>query len=200
MEELGNRDGDPERLPLAIAGPMANGWWGTLILIAVLATALVSFVASYYYLTEAPAVSSSPAETLLWPALVTLLPLLGVPASVWAVRGLRGRRTAQVRAGLAVTALLTIVSLAVSMRTYPWDTLEPERSAYASSILGLVGFQWLVMVLLLVAVAIALSWAFFSPRDERGDAVVHNTSLLATFTGISAAVVFLVVYLTPLLA
>src|SRR5688572_32728560 len=40
------------RLPLATAGPLSNGWWATLVLMAVLATALLTLVASYVYLGD----------------------------------------------------------------------------------------------------------------------------------------------------
>jgi heme/copper-type cytochrome/quinol oxidase subunit 2 len=84
--------------------------------------------------------------------------------------------------------------------TFPWGTLDPDLSAYASSVLGMVGFQWIVLAVLLVVTTIALLWALRRPDDPRGHTVVHNTILLAVFTGFTAAVVFLVVYVTPLLA
>jgi hypothetical protein len=83
------------------------------------------------------------------------------------------------------------------VRGFPWGTLDPEVSAYASSVLGVLGFQWLVLLILLATVTIGLIWAISKPADRRGHAVVHNTSLLTAFTAASAAVVFAVVYLFP---
>ena len=48
MEEIGGPGAD--ELPLAQAGPMSNGFWGTAVFVLVLATALATFVASYFYL------------------------------------------------------------------------------------------------------------------------------------------------------
>jgi hypothetical protein len=64
----------------------------------------------------------------------------------------------------------------------------------------MVGFQWIVLSVLLVAITIAVSWSIGRPDDPRGHAVIHNTTLIAVFTGLTSAVVFLVVYITPLLA
>jgi cytochrome c oxidase subunit I+III len=46
MEEVGTPDAD--ELPLAQAGPLGNGYWGTWVFILVLATALATIVASYF--------------------------------------------------------------------------------------------------------------------------------------------------------
>ena len=48
MEEIGGPDAD--ELPLAQAGPMSNGYWGTAVFVLVLATALATIVSSYFYL------------------------------------------------------------------------------------------------------------------------------------------------------
>ena len=46
MEEVGRPGAD--ELPLAQYGPVANGYWGAWIFVLVLATALVTIVASYF--------------------------------------------------------------------------------------------------------------------------------------------------------
>jgi hypothetical protein len=61
----------------------------------------------------------------------------------------------------------------------------------------MVGFQWIVLIILLVTTAIGLLWAIGAPRDPRGHTVAHNVRLMAAFTGLSAAVVFAVVYVSP---
>jgi heme/copper-type cytochrome/quinol oxidase subunit 3 len=198
LHELGTRETDPDRLPLAVGGPIASGWWGMLVFIAVLATALITIVASYFYLSDGPVPGASERlGSILEPALATMLTLGAIPAAVWAARGARERVPGTMRVGLVATWLLSAAALGLSLRSFPWGTLDPELSAYASSVLGVLGYQWLVLVVLLVAVTMGLLWALARPLDRRGYAVVYNTSLLAAFTAVSAVVVFAVVFLSP---
>jgi cytochrome c oxidase subunit I+III len=197
LQELGGRENDPERLPLATAGTIANGWWAMLVFLAVLATALITIVASYFYLSDAPVGASEARPSMIEPALATILSLVAVATASWATRGTRRRFPRSVRLGLAATWLLSAAALWLSVRGFPWTTLDPKVSAYASSVLGVLGFQWLVLLILLATVTIGLVWAISQPADGRGHAVVYNTSLLTAFTAASAAVVFAVVYLSP---
>jgi hypothetical protein len=75
--------------------------------------------------------------------------------------------------------------------------MSPERSAYASAVVAMLGYQWLVLIVLLVTAGIGLLWVFGKPGDPRGHSVIHNVRLLAAFTGLSGAIVFAVVYLSP---
>jgi cytochrome c oxidase subunit I+III len=196
LEELGNRENDPERLPLAMGGRIANGWWGTLVFIAVLATALVTIVASYFYLGEGGG-GSEPRPDILEPGLATLLTLVAVSTAAWAARGARKRAPGTILPSLILTWLLSAAALALGIYSFPWSILDPERSAYASAVLGMVGFQWVVLAIMLTGLTIALLWAIGKPLDRRGHSVVHNMSLIAWFAGTSAAVVYAIAYLSP---
>jgi cytochrome c oxidase subunit I+III len=197
LQELGDRPNDRERLPLAMGGATSNGWWGMLVFIAVLGTALVTCVSSYFYLWEGPAGASALPPSLLEPAVVTLLSIAAMGTATWATRGARRGVTDTVRLGLASTWFLAAASLALGIRTFPWDRLDPDLSANASAVLGLIGFQWVVLAILLVTVGIGLVWTIRRPHDRRGYAVAENAVLMAGFTGVSAAVVFAVVYISP---
>ncbi len=197
LQELGGRRSDPERLPLAVGGPIANGWWGMLVFISILATALVTTVASYFYISDGPSGATQLPRSALEPALATLLSLVAIVAAGWAIRGIERRQTGTMRLGLAATWLLSAVSLGFSIRAFPWDTMEPERSAHASAVLAMLGFQWVLLIILLVTAGIGLLWVFGKPEDQRGHSVIHNVRLLAAFTGLSAAIVFAIVYVSP---
>jgi len=190
----------PERLPLAMGGALANGWWGTLVFLTVLATALTAMIASYFYLGGGPGTAAQAPRPLAAPVLATILPIVAAAAAGIAVRGTRNRRQGVVRAGFAGTWLFSAAGLWLGIQSYPWSTLQPELSAYASSVLGMLGFQWLVSVILLVVVTMAMLWALRAPEDRRGQAVADNAGLIAAFTAVSGVLVFLVVYVTPLLA
>jgi cytochrome c oxidase subunit I+III len=197
LQELGSRENDPERLPLAVGGAIANGWWAMLVFLAVLATALVTIAASYFYLADGRAGASEARPSMIEPVVATILSLTAVATTSWATRGTRRRFPRPVLLGLAATWLLSAAALGLSVRGFPWGTLAPEASAYASSVLGVLGFQWLVLLILLATVTIGLLWSISKPGDPRGHAIVHNTALLTAFTAASGAVVFAVVYLSP---
>ncbi|MDQ3137974.1 MAG: cytochrome c oxidase subunit I, partial [Gemmatimonadota bacterium] len=104
MEEIGRSAAD--ELPLAQAGPRANGFWGTAVFVLVLATALVTVIASYFYLggNVVADLAQSPAAHIGGPALATVSIVLGALAIAAAVRSLGrepdaegGRETAGVR-------------------------------------------------------------------------------------------------------
>ena len=196
LKELGDRK-DPDLLPLAMGGPVSNGWWATLVFLAVLGTALVTAVSSYFYLWDAPTGAATLPSSLLQPVLVTLLSLAAAATGVVALRGSRRRVSGRIQLGLSATWILSAAGLWLGIRSFPWDTLDPDLSAYASAVLGLLGFQWVVFIILLAAATIGLLWAFGRPQDRRGYAVAENVALIAGFSAVSATVVYAVVYLTP---
>ena len=197
LQELGDREPGGDRLPLAVSGPIANGWWAMWVLIAVLSTALVTVLVSYFYLGDSPQLESRMPPAMPAQGSAALLQLLAIATAAWAVGGARRRQPGAVRLGLSLTWVLAAAALAISLHAYPWDALAPALSGYASGVLAVVGFQWLVLGVLLTAVTIGVLWAFGSPRDRRGHAVAYNVSLLTRFTAVSAAMVFAVVYLSP---
>ncbi len=197
LEEFRGRDREPDRLPLAVGGPIASGWWAMIVFLSILTTALVTMLASYFYISDAPAGAARLPPSTTEAGLATLLSLIAIGAGHWAVRGVGGLRPLAMRAGLSVVWLVSAAALGLSIRSFPWSTLDPQSSAYASAVLGMVGFQWLILIVLLVTVTIALLWAIGRPTDPRGHTVIHNTRLMAAFTGASAAVVFAAVYLFP---
>jgi cytochrome c oxidase subunit I+III len=198
LEEFPVSADTPDRLPLAVAGTRGNGWWGTWVFVAILLTALVTVVSSFFYLGEGPGSWRAADANLLLPA--GWLSLLSVPAAglaLWSVRGLRRQASGLVRAGLAGSLLLTAVAGWFGIRQYPWGGFTPEASAAASTYLALFGYQWVVVGVLAVMLGIALAWSLTRPRDPRGHAVAWNAMLVAGFAAVSAVVVFGVGCLSP---
>jgi hypothetical protein len=167
-----------------------------LVFLSILATALVTTIASFFYISEGPSVAARLPSSILEPAFSALLSLLAIAGANGAVRRVE-RGTAAPTIGLAATWLLSAAALALSITTFPWATLDPKRDAYASAVVAMVGFQWIVLIILLVTTTIGLLWAIGAPGDRRGHTVAHNTRLMAAFTGLSAAIVFVVVYVSP---
>jgi cytochrome c oxidase subunit I+III len=183
------------RLPLAIAGPSANGWWATCVLLLVLGTALVTLVASYFYLGGAPVGGARPALSAPLVAAALLLSVSG--AMAWTASTIGGGRVGRRRLALAGAAGLLVAFLALTLFAYRATGSPPHESAYGSIVLGLLGFQWLVAGLLLVMLGLAQLWAWLSPADPRGHAVLANASLVSHFTLGSWLVVAATLYLTP---
>ncbi|MGH7482014.1 MAG: cytochrome c oxidase subunit I, partial [Longimicrobiales bacterium] len=83
-------DADP--VPLALAGPMANGWWGTIVFLLIMATALACTIASFFYLgghdAGAPTAGS-------WPATLGALAGLGAAVAMVVAGGARPAQDAR---------------------------------------------------------------------------------------------------------
>jgi cytochrome c oxidase subunit I+III len=183
------------RLPLAVAGPASNGWWGTWVLMLVLGVALASLVGSYWYLGAATALASR------WPsrpapaAAVTLLLAAAVAAPVWAARPHRGVRPR--RLGLAASLLAHAAAVGLLGHDLSGRDLAPWMDAAASIVLTLGGFQAAVGGVALAMLAVACLWALARPDDPRGRAPLLNGALVSAFAGASWVVVGATVYLSP---
>ena len=190
----------PDRLPLAVVGPISNGWWGTMVLILILATALVTLVASYAYLAAgAPWPDRSPGG-----GAAAGLGCLALAAAVWGVPAghaePRCARRAGAPAALAVALGLGAVSVGLGLMGYREAGVTPATSAYGSIVLALFLFQWLVTGLVLAMLGVAALWAWRAPADVRGHATLVNAALVTYFALGSALVVLATIYLGPRLA
>ena len=191
---------DGRTLPLATAGPTANGYWGTVVFLFVLATALACVVASYFYLSDGPAGWPPPGSATPGPVLpLVAAALLAATAggAWWLHRGIGRGAPGAVRLALAALLALAAAHVAVTITAWRRWSLAPARDAYGSAVLGLVGFQWIVEVVLAAMLVIALLWAWRRPRDPRGHAVAHNVVLVGGFAAASGLLVLGVLHLAP---
>ena len=112
-------------------------------------------------------------------------------------RAFRRERPRRARVPLIATVTLTAVFLAVVALIYGEEGIEPSRSAYGSAFAGLLGWQWLVSLIVLAMTAAALLWQLRSPLDERGHAVAHNAALVTGFAAVNWLVVAATLYASP---
>jgi cytochrome c oxidase subunit I+III len=183
-------------LPLAVAGPLSNGWWGTLVFLLVLAVALFTFVGVHFYLGGGAigALGPPPLEPALWTALGTS----AAGGAAWlAASGIRRRSWGRARTGMAAALLLFGITVPISLAGWKGMGLTAAESAYASSFVGLLSFHWVVVALLVGMLAAALLWSVGRPADARGHAVALNAELVAYFTAASWIVVLLTLYIFP---
>jgi hypothetical protein len=61
----------------------------------------------------------------------------------------------------------------------------------------MVGYQWIVVGLVIAMLVIAQLWAWLAPADPRGIGVLLNTGLVVGYSVVNWLVVFALVYLTP---
>ena len=188
---------EDDRLPLAIAGRLANGWWATAVLILVLATALATLVACYVYLGDG---------TLAWAPAIPRAGLAMVSTALAVAGALSGgvsalsvsRAAVWIRRGaLAGSAVFGVASIVVGVAAYRALGASPQETAYGSIVVSLFGYQGLVVGLGLAMLTLAQLWAWLAPRDPRGHAVVFNSALVLAFQAVSALVVLATLYVTP---
>jgi len=196
MEEM---SAGPHELPLAQAGPGSNGFWGTCVFLLIMATALTTIVAGYFYLggNVVTHLGGSPAEPIARPAVALGLLLAGgIP--VWlAVRAIGGRRFGLLRLGVTATLLLGAAHLWLLIGTWARSGLAPSTDGQHSAFVGVAGFHGVLSLILLVMTAVAAIWAWARPADGRGHAAAWNAALVYGFAVVSGVIVFTVLYLVP---
>jgi cytochrome c oxidase subunit I+III len=197
MEELGGPG--PHELPLAQVGPVSSGFWGTAVFVLILATALVTFVASYFYLggNVAPTLAGSPAEPIERPALATGLLLAGSALMVVAIRGIGRGRRGVTRLGLTLALAAGATHLWLLVSTWLDSGLTPATDGRHAGFVGVAGFHGIVSAILLVMLAVAVLWCWTRPGDGRGHATAWNAGLVYAFAVVSALITLLTLYLVP---
>jgi hypothetical protein len=170
------------------------------VLILILATALVTLVASYAYLAAgAPWPDQSPGGGGL--AVLACLALAGAAGAVrWATRTLGREGVWSRRVGMAVALVSGVAFVALTAGTYGATDAVPSASAHGSIVLALFLFQWVVSGLVLAMLGVAALWAWRAPADVRGHATLVNAALATYFALGSALVVVTTVYFGPRLA
>ena len=199
-------DPEGERLPLAIAGPMANGWWGTIVFIAILGVALLTTITSYFYLGGAGP-GTGWGDGWLWPALA----LAAATGAAIALRIAASRidtadggmriedRELRARPLLAVALVLEVAFMWLVMRAWGVLELDPKTSAYASIVFATLGFVGIVAFVQAVVTASGLAYSLRHPLDPRWQAPALNAALLGLFGAIAAWVAIATVHAGPLL-
>jgi cytochrome c oxidase subunit I+III len=188
------RPGTP--LPLVLVGRGSTGWWGMVVLITVLATALASLVASYFYLA---------ARWPTQPAVDTMERIIGAACAVFLLSSggllhLTTRRPSRIgprRIGLALASLIAVAALALVYGAYAYREAGFTRAldARGSLVYTLLGFQGLVILGGLVLMVVAQLWLWRRPDDPRGDAVTELAVPYWYFAVASGVVVFATLYL-----
>jgi cytochrome c oxidase subunit I+III len=183
-------------LPLVLIGRGSTGWWGMIVLITVLAVALASLVASYFYLAARwptqPAIDTM--ERIIGGACALLL----LPSAVLLhlTTRPRGAPTPR-RIGLALASVAGLGALGLVYGAFAYRETGFTRSldAHGSLVYTLLGFQGLMILAGLVLMVVAQLWLWRRPEDPRGDAVTELAVPYWYFVVVSWLVVFATLYL-----
>jgi cytochrome c oxidase subunit I+III len=191
------RDRAPgEPLPLVLVGRDSTGWWGMMVFIAVLAVALASLVASYFYL--AMRWPTQPAVDVTEMMIVGACGLFLLPGAALLRLTTRGHAGAlsRRRIGLALASVMGMAAFGLLYGGYALREAQFTRAldAHGSLVYTLLGFQGLVMLAGLVLMIVAQLWLWRRPEDPRGDAVTELAVPYWYFTAASWVVVFVTVY------
>ena len=193
-----------ERLPLAIAGPLANGWWGTVVVLTIMGVALVTTLVSYFYMGGAPA-DPGWGDGWHWPALALAAITVAAALHAWATARIDTSdggmnvedRELGTRPLFALALLAEIAFLWLTMKAWGTLGLDPKTSAYASIVFATLGFVGLVGVVLVMMTATGVGYSFRSPKDPRWQAPALNASLVAFFTMAAAWLCYATVQFGP---
>jgi cytochrome c oxidase subunit 1/cytochrome c oxidase subunit I+III len=187
-------------LPVFTTGTAALGWWAMALTIVALGISLALAVFSYLYLEYAGPdvlpVRTPPLGRVLASAAIALAAI--VPAA-WALRAIRLGDQRRLRVGLAATLVGGATSLALFGLDLVTLGLTPPDNAYEAMFATLAGYQVVLTIVALAAVAFVKMQAWLGFFDARRHLAVENVALLWGFTAASAAVTVGTLYVSPLL-
>jgi cytochrome c oxidase subunit I+III len=190
----------PGRLPLAVAGPLSNGWWGTAVLLLVLSVALITLLASYVYLARGW-VRPEPLDGT--EVLFALGAAAAAAGSGLALRAAVAARDVVLRArrrtALGLAALGAVTSLLLWWLLYGYHETRFTRTTDAEGAMffAFMVFQLMVTLLVAIVAGVANAWAWRAPADPRGNAPASNGALIAFFLAASWIVLFATLTFVP---
>jgi cytochrome c oxidase subunit I+III len=196
-------EGARGELPLAVHGPISNGWWGTIVMLVVYALALGTMIASYFYLAPRWDELHPPDPPDLLSGIMASTVLGGVVAAAvlnwWGAR--RDERTdAGVRRfALTLSALLDAVAVVLICLLFGYHEVSLTAGGHAQQSLL---FLFLVFVLTTVLTHVAMVgtaalWVWRAPADERGLAPAKNGALMGWFSAASWLATGAMFYVLP---
>ena len=178
-----------------------TGWWGMVILIATEATLFAILISTYFYLrftwdgTWPPQPLHDP--KLVKPVIATLILIASSVPAVLATRAARDREQMRARLALLVAVALGVVFLILQRQLVDssLETFRPGDHAYGSIFYTLIGLHaaHVVFGVLLGAFAVLRTVRL----DRTAAVTVRVTALYVHFVNVVAALVFLVLYLSP---
>lgn len=193
-------DIDVRALPRFQRGNEAPLWWGIVLLIAIEATVVANFVASYLYLRmEAPQWPPAGIEPppLLWPT-ISLVLLLSSCVTMW----LAGRFINQDRRWpfvAAIWASVALDSLVLLLRWWQFEQFQVgmRASAYGSILWTITGFHFVHVVSAVIGTAVVGVLGMLGFFNSKRQIAVVVDTMYWYFVSIAWVPFYLVLYWVP---
>ncbi|MGQ0647199.1 MAG: cytochrome c oxidase subunit I, partial [Gemmatimonadaceae bacterium] len=189
----------PGILPLGVHGRLSNGWWGTLVMLLILASALATIVGSYWYLAnqwerwswEPPDAMESLLAGVAIPIAIASAVLTASASRADDERGVPRRRV-----GLTLAALVAVVECILIWLLYSYREASLTRAvdAHGSLVFLMLVFLGATTLLHLVMILVAAAWAWRAPDDPLGLAPAKNGGLVGAFVVLCWVAVVVTVY------
>jgi hypothetical protein len=191
---------DRGELPLAVHGPISNGWWGMIVLMLVYTIALTTLVASYLYLAQRWADPEAP--DLVSGILASSVLGAVAPAAIlnwWAARNGRRERSGVLRFALTGSTVLDAIAIAFLLLLFAYSGVGLTAATHAQQSLFylFVAFSLLTILTHVAIAGTACIWSWRSPGDERGLAPAKNGALAGYFAVASWVVSGATLYVLP---
>jgi cytochrome c oxidase subunit I+III len=212
---LWESDTGPTRAPADIGGgfvvptyghgPISHSFWGTAVLVVVVAMLFAAFVFAYLYLWTVspevwPKVTGLPIPGAGWPLASAAALVASGAAILWAGRALarsRPERGAGERLALALALLLLVAAFAIELTGHLRNGLDPTQSGYTALIGAALGLQGALTTALLVMGAYTLARSFAGRLGPERRATLDNTRLLWLYGVAQGLAALLIVHGAP---
>jgi cytochrome c oxidase subunit I+III len=187
-------------LPLAVHGPISNGWWGTIMTVLVYAIALGTLVASYLYLAprwkdpEVPDLTSGLTAALVFGAVAATAAL-----NWWGGRRDKPNEANVRRFALTASTLLDAAALGLILVLFGYHELTSTAGDHAqqSMLYLFLIFSLMVVLTHFAIVGTAALWAWRAPEDELGLAPAKNGAIIGYFSAANWLATGAIFYLLP---
>jgi cytochrome c oxidase subunit I+III len=187
-------------LPLAVHGPISNGWWGTIMTVLVYAIALATLVASYLYLAprwkdpEVPDLTSGLTAALVFGSVAATAVL-----NWWGGRSDKPTEASIRRFALTASTLLDVTALGLIFVLFAYHELGSTAGEHAQQSLLYLFLVFSLMVVLthFAIVGTAALWAWRAPEDELGLAPAKNGAIMGYFSAANWLATGAIFYLIP---
>jgi cytochrome c oxidase subunit I+III len=186
--------------PVDVSDARSTGWWGMMLLLICHAVIFGSFLIAYFYLAGNNPVWPPNGVPLPQPMLAIGAFVLAVVAAVAArvaVRGVVRGNQGRLLLGLGIAVVLGLAALALAVVEIMQQPFGLSDSAYASSVLVILGLMALQTAVAVIFALIVFFWAWRGYYTEGRYLAVRNVSLYWIYVAAAWLVTLLAIYGSP---
>jgi heme/copper-type cytochrome/quinol oxidase subunit 3 len=189
--------------PRFVTGGHDPATWGLALFITTEAILFSLLFASYWYIRSGvdawPPAGTEPPKLLI-PLINTALLLSSSVTMVWAERGIKQGSQGRLRLGLAITAALGWIFLALQLYEYADETMRIGESSYSSFFYVITAFHSTHVFVGLMMLSFIQARAWCGHFNEKKHLAVSNVGWYWHFVDVVWIFVLAIVYLSPHIA